>query len=150
MSKQDCVALTVHDGASAQAGVTTRVKLTQFDNAIDPFPESAGVSPDLTNDEIDVNGGGVYQIDVALSLEASAATTVQVHLAADGTEVEDSGAEVDVATGEVDDAHAVVISTIYNPGAPGTTVALSLYVESANSAAILIEQGQFRVTRIDG
>ena len=33
--------------------------------------------------------------------------------------------------------------------APGTTVALSLYVESANSAAVLVEQGQFTVQRLD-
>ena len=149
MAKIDAVSLYVHDGASAQTGVTAQTKLTQFTAAIDPDAGDGSVVPDVANDEIDVNGGGVYKVDVALSLEASAATVVQAHVAAGGTEIAHLAAECDIATGEVDDAHALAISGLYAPAAPGTTVVLSVVVESSNSANILVEHGQFTVMRID-
>lgn len=149
MAKIDAVTLYVHDGASAQSSVTTRAKITQFTNATNADAGDAGVAADLTNDEIDVNGGGVYMVSYNLSVEASAATTVQVHLAADGTEVEGFGSELDVIAAEADKAFSMSARGVYSPGSAGNTIVLSLYVESANSANILLEQGQFTVERID-
>lgn len=149
MARNDAVTLYVHDGASAQAAVTTRVKVTQFTAAFNADAGDAGVAADTSNDEIDIDGGGTYLVQYNLSVEAGAATTVQVHLAADGTEVEGYGSELDIIAAEADKAFQMACSAVYSPGAPGTTIALSLYVESANSAAILLEQGQFTVIRID-
>lgn len=138
----------VHDGAAAQAVTSTPAKMTGF-ATVGPSSNlregGADVVPDLSNDQIAVKAGGVYEIIVNASIQISAASIVQLHARFGTTEIASLGAQHEVITAGADKAVNLAFSGVYVPATDGN---ISVYIESSNNANITPVHASLSIKRI--